>query len=299
MPTIDFTTFNENTLRNFKPVMAKKIQPDWWKKMKVFQAVRGRRTQTIRACPAMHDWTKSGWYLLANRDIEVLCGSDRMSLSDENFTTKDTTRKSYESPTHPSDQFDNAFDYLKDGEFGHVKDAFKMRNPWNIITPPGYSTYYVDPFLFQNKFFAVWQGIIDTDKFNVNQDNSQIIFYPRVNESFTIKEGTPLCQVIPFKREEWIATYQLKDAKIWHENRSKYTTHEDVPTMDEQGRTKYNDQVKEKPNTLGPYRNEGYWQEKGQFYSETEPPPECPMHSMDKDFKKEQKKLTELNPDGD
>ena len=49
MPTIDFTTFNEDTLRNFKPVMAKKIQPDWWKKMKVFQAVRGRRTQTIRA----------------------------------------------------------------------------------------------------------------------------------------------------------------------------------------------------------------------------------------------------------
>ena len=56
---------------------------------------------------------------------------------------------------------------------------------------------------------------------------------------------------------------------------------------------------KSKPNTLGPYRNEGYWQEKGQFYSETEPPPECPMHNMDKDFKKEQKKLTELNPDGD
>ena len=279
--------------------MAKKIQPDWWKKMKVFQAVRGRRTQTIRACPAMHDWTKSGWYLLANRDIEVLCGSDRMALSNENFTTKDTTKKNYESPTHPSDQFDNAFDYLKDDEFGHVKDAFKMRNPWNIITPPGYSTYYVDPFLFQNKFFAVWQGIIDTDKFNVNQDNSQIIFYPRVNESFTIKKGTPLCQVIPFKREEWVATYQLKDSKIWHENRSKYTTHGDMPTMDEQGRTKYNDQVKEKPNSLGPYRNEGYWQEKGQFYSEEEPPPECPMHNMDKDFKKEQKKLTELNSDGD
>ena len=38
--------------------------------------------------------------------------------------------------------------------------------------------------------------------------------------------------------------------------------------------------------------------EKGQFYSEEEPPPECPMH-MDKDFKKEQKKLTELNHDGD
>ena len=41
----------------------------------------------------------------------------------------------------------------------------------------GYSTYYVDPFLFQNEYFATWQGIIDTDEFNVNQDNSQIIFY--------------------------------------------------------------------------------------------------------------------------
>ena len=84
MPTIDFTTFNEDTLRNFKPVLAKSVLPSWWKKMKVFQSIRGRRTQTIRACPAMHDWTKSGWYLLANRDIEVLCGSDRESLSNEN-----------------------------------------------------------------------------------------------------------------------------------------------------------------------------------------------------------------------
>ena len=34
---------------------------------------------------------------------------------------------------------------------------------------------------------------------------------------------------------------------------------------------------------LGPYRKEGYWQEKGQFYSEEEPPPECPFHKGEKD----------------
>lgn len=280
MPTIDFTTFNEDTLRNFKPVLAKTVLPSWWKKMKIFQAIRGQRTQTIRACPAMHDWTKSGWYLLANRDIEVLCGSDRDSLSDDNFATRDPSGKSYASPTHPSDQFDNAFDYIKDGEFGHVRDAFKCRNPWNIITPKGYSTYYVDPFLFQNKYFATWQGMIDTDEFNVNQDNSQIIFYPKVNHSFTIPSGTPLCQIIPFKREEWTATYQLKDAKTWHANRSRSTSNHDMLTMDEQGRTKYDEQMKQKPNSLGPYRNEGYWQEKGQFYSEEQPPPECPFHGV-------------------
>ena len=42
-------------------------------------------------------------------------------------------------------------------------------------------------------------------------------------------------------------------------------------------------QMKSKPNSLGPYRNEGYWQEKGQFYSEEEPPPECPFHGVKND----------------
>ena len=190
MPTIDFTTFNERSLRDFKPVLAKSLSPDWWKKLKIFQAVRGRRTQTIRACPAMHDWLKSGWYILANRDIEVLVGQDREGLSNENFITRDHTNSGYNSPSHPSEQFDNAFDYIKNTK-GHVKDAFKMRNPWNIITPDGYTCFYLDPFLFQNNHFAVWQGIIDTDKFNTNQDNSQIIFYNKVENSFVIPEGTP------------------------------------------------------------------------------------------------------------
>ena len=53
-----------------------------------------------------------------------------------------------------------------------------------------------------------------------------------------------------------------------------------MPTMDEQGRTKYDELIETKPNSLGPYRNEGYWKEKGQFYSEEQPPPECPFHGV-------------------
>ena len=116
--------------------------------------------------------------------------ADRESLSNENFTTRDPSNKNYNSPTHPSDQFDNAFEYIKMVSLVMLKMHLSVEILWNIITPKGYSTYYVDPFLFQNKYFATWQGIIDTDEFNVNQDNSQIIFYPKVNHSFTIKENT-------------------------------------------------------------------------------------------------------------
>ena len=41
-----------------------------------------------------------------------------------------------------------------------------------------------------------------------------------------------------------------------------------MPSMDEMGRTKY-DEMKE-DGKMGPYRLEGYWQEKGQFFKEEE-----------------------------
>ena len=41
MPTIDFQTYSEDTVKNFKPVLAKSVQPDWWKKAKVAEVVNG------------------------------------------------------------------------------------------------------------------------------------------------------------------------------------------------------------------------------------------------------------------
>ena len=71
---------------------------------------------------------------------------------------RDDKVKKYESPTHPSDQFDNAFDYIEDGEFGHVKDAFKMRNAWNIKHQKVIQHITLTPFLFQNKYFACYMA---------------------------------------------------------------------------------------------------------------------------------------------
>ena len=276
MPTIDFTTFNEESLRDWKPVLAKSLSPDWWKKMKVFQHDRGQRIQTIRACPAMDDWLKSGWYILANRDMEVVFdnGKTYTKECDEEVT------QSQASPSHHVAQFAHSFSYL--GEEGPVKDAFKMRNAWNIITPKGYSCFYLDPFLFQNNHFATWQGVIDTDDFNVNQDNSQIIFYPKVSHSFVIPKGTPLVQVIPFKREEWVSTYQLKDSNTWHKDRTEERIQE-LPGMDQVNREKYDKLLKEKPNNMGAYRSEGHWKQKGKNFKEIEPPPECPFHKGEVD----------------
>jgi len=300
MPYIDFISNSENTVRDFKPVLAKSVMPEWWKKGKIDQYIRGEFVQTIRACPAMDDWTKSGYYIIANRDFQIIAGEERLQETSNNFSAIDMSGHLYDSASHPKDQMFNSFEYL--GEKGPVKDAFKMRNPWNIKTPPGYSTMFLDPFLFQGRAFAAWQGIIDTDKFNVNQDNAQIIFYPRFNSSFVIKKGTPLVQCIPYKRETWHASIQYQDGVTFDQNRSGPKEHggisnEDNLSVDWFNRCgRYDEDVmsgqtqrdvrKKGTNSMGPYRTEGYWSEKAKYFKpieEENPPPECPMHKSEEE----------------
>jgi hypothetical protein len=282
MPTIEFNTYNEETLRDFKPVLAKSVSPEWWKNMKFSEYNRGVIQTTIRACPSMDDWLKTGWYLCANRDMIVKNGhgvddndDDSIKMSTHEFGTGHEMA----SPAHPAAQMGHAFQYLHDDE-APVRGAFKMRNPWNITTPPGYSCLYLDPFLFQNKFFATWQGIIDTDKFNANYDNAQIIFYPRVGHSFVIPKGTPLCQIVPYKREEWHATYLAYPSNDWIKNRSEYTTNRvGTKTMDEFARDPAtSDETRGQEMAVGGYRVGGMHANKGPLYKQENPPPECPYH---------------------
>lgn len=309
MPTIDFHCYDKNTLKDFKPIVAKSIQPDWWKKAKVAEVVNGVTNKTIRSCPAMQDWLSSGYLILANRDIYVRNGVTVEDEGDRIFYTEDTVEHeldTYASQTHPTVQMHDAFTYMGSEEAPR-KDAFKMSNPWCISTPPGYSCFYLDPFLFQNNFFAAWQGIIDTDKFNVNKDNSQIIFYPKVDHSFVITKGTPIVQIIPYKREEWVATYSVKSHKSLIDNLSEYTSEHENKTMVELSRTGYADEL----NKAGPYKRGKVWTPKHKDWKEDLT--ECPFDPktgemkpefehlnihMEKDFKDEQRKQTDLNWDG-
>ena len=59
------------------------------------------------------------------------------------------------------------------------------------------------PFLFDNPYFRVWQGVMDTDNFNQLTTNNMLIFYPKVDHSFVIGKGTPLVQIVPFVRYPW------------------------------------------------------------------------------------------------
>ena len=303
MPTIEFRTYDEESYANFRPIAARDYQPEWWKKMKVRIDHRGRLTQTIRSCPAMQDWLTMGYYIVATRDIPVRNGvewswpdgSHEMQVDENTFEV---------SQSHPSAQLADTIQYITGDS--PVKDAFKLSSHWNMKTPEGYSVLFIDPFLFQNKYFAVWQGVIDTDKFNVGADNGQIIFYPRVDHSFIIPSGTPILQVVPFQREEWASTYFYGESKDWF-NEHAIT---DASMQKWQRDLKLVDEETGLPNArlnIGGYRQAKIWNPKNKFFQHMKegesPPPECPMHEKDEnqlemDFVEKQRSQTDLNWDG-
>jgi hypothetical protein len=267
MPTIEFQTYNKRSYEHFRPVKADTYRPDWWKYEKVVTASHDKLGASIRACPGMDDFLAIGWYILAVRDIHVkrIDGVDG-----KNWTVSIPDGKFWENDGHPATQIE-VLNPVKGDVEHRAKTAIKITLPWNIVTPKDYYCMYLDPFLFNNTFIQTWQGVIDTDKFNENQENAIVILYPKVEEDFIIKEGTPLVQVIPMKREYWTVSCELLD---WKSNKQ---------TRFDLAREEYyseHQNKKDNNQASGVYRKLK-WENKKDLYDEI--PKECPFHKGEED----------------
>jgi hypothetical protein len=89
----------------------------------------------------------------------------------------------------------------------------KFMNPWSVKTPPGYSALFL-PAL--NRFhipFLVLSGVVETDNY-YREINFPAICQMPPNSRFVMQKGTPLVQVIPFKRDRWESV-----AKEWDQQK--------------------------------------------------------------------------------
>ena len=71
---------------------------------------------------------------------------------------------------------------------------------WMTRTPPGYSTLFMSPMHQEYSPLKAIEAVVDTDKFLTDGLNS---FFLEKNFEGVIKQGTPILQAIPFKRESW------------------------------------------------------------------------------------------------
>jgi hypothetical protein len=99
---------------------------------------------------------------------------------------------------------------------GFYNTAFKFINLWTIKTPKEWSCLFVHPLHQEDLPFKSLSAVVDTDKFPAPVN---FPFFLKKNFSGLIPKGTPMIQVIPFKRQKFVSSCSWDEdgilLKIW------------------------------------------------------------------------------------
>ena len=193
-----------------KPFPATKAIPDWWKDAKPYigeeqklHFLNGQANTSFKKCIPMFDALTSGYI--------IPMWTDAIVSNKDGYPAIDWRTKNSPFSIHGE---------MKDMEppAGYSNFVFKYGTTWMPITPPGYSILVTAPFGYKNLPFHAVPGIIDSDK-------SKLDFSPPVwlKEGFEgiIEKGTPMVQIIPFKRDDWESKFDFYDNDEFIKNQEK------------------------------------------------------------------------------
>jgi hypothetical protein len=173
-----------------QPQPASKFIPEWYKNMESYIGGEkkpggdGTTLATIKRCMPVFDAINAGYIITSPADVYVTIkdGEQYFEWSSLGLIRFHPIKQ---APTHPAKN----------------KHAYpKWANYWAIRTPKGYSTMFIQP-MHRESVFTILPGIVDTDEYY-----SPVLFPFVVNDpefEGLIPKGTPIAQVIPFKRESW------------------------------------------------------------------------------------------------
>lgn len=202
------------------PVPAALMLPEWYKKQSGYVGKQkqvlddGNYNHTIKHCMPALDAMTAGYIIKIPQDIEVVRAGENKDCNIRwpSDIFKQVSSHSLEQISElPVDQ--NMWDTT----------AWKWHNPWTIKTPPGYSCLFIQPMWHEDLPFRCFSGVVDTDKYNFQPINFPFLF--KKGFEGKIHMGTPMIQVIPFKREEWIAKTKKKsnfNPKIWERSKRRF-----------------------------------------------------------------------------
>jgi hypothetical protein len=173
-----------------QPKPASRLVPDWYKNMDSYiskekkPAGDASTTATIKRCIPVLDAITAGYIIESPADVWV-----SIKDSEQWFEWSDFGLINFhpieQAPKHPARK---PFPYPK------------WNNYWSITTPKGYSTLFVQP-MHRESIFTILPGIVDTDTYSAPVNFPFVINDPTFEG--LIPKGTPIAQVIPFKRDSW------------------------------------------------------------------------------------------------
>jgi hypothetical protein len=188
---ITFTnTFGASISKEFYPKPASQQIPEWYKIIDSYTDGKkqpdgnGSTTATIKRCMPVFDSINQGYIISTYVDIFITQrdGTPWYEWSNLDAISFHPIKQASE---HPSK---NGFDYPK------------LMNPWGIKTPRGYSTMFIAP-VHRSNIFTILPGVVDTDTYTAPVNFPMVL--TDINFTGLIPAGTPIAQVIPFKRDKW------------------------------------------------------------------------------------------------
>ena len=87
--------------------------------------------------------------------------------------------------------------------FGGNEQLLKWRPGYRVITPKGYSALFTHPFNRHDLPFRTFTGVVDTDIYPIAVEFPFQLLNSITKDIFILEAGTPICQVLPFKRIDW------------------------------------------------------------------------------------------------
>lgn len=188
-----------------KPEPANKNLPDWYKSMDTY--IGGKfegLNATMKKCVPILDSLSTGYVIKTWTDIMVKRdGHGNVDVS----WSLDYDTKAVEGHTE-----EQVVGYPV--PYGYEDSVLKFINPWRIKTPDGYSTMFFQPPHREDLPFKIIPGFVDTDTFPL------VINFPfHIKKDFTgvIPYGTPICHVVPFKRDVFTAEYSVDESRAYQQ----------------------------------------------------------------------------------
>lgn len=197
---IKFRPFTDKKEILLKPYPAVQNLPEWYKKLSPY--IEGDKEQnnpdgtkniTIKRCNPVGDALGAGYFLILENTIQV----------QKNITGVPAIVWQRGGPQYVSEHSKEQIDLALIPE-GFSEQPFKFKNDWSIETPKGYSVLITHPLNRNAEPFLTLSGIVDTDTYH---NSIQLPFLIRKDFEGFIESGTPIAQVIPFKRDNWKAKF--------------------------------------------------------------------------------------------
>jgi len=207
-----------------EPFPSNRHMPDWFKYLPARVDKKEKlENSTIKRCSPFLDSLTIGWILPLCADVEFVTNKDASGVTyKSNFykpMVENHTMAQIGTDEHPNDN--------------SPKPPMKFLNYWMIKVPKGYSVLFTPPFNRPDKRFECFTGIVDDGY--LGTDGFEYINFPFFfhEKDYTgiVEAGTPLVQVIPFKRNGIIKKAKIKqtteeDRELRAKSRRRRLSHE-------------------------------------------------------------------------